>query len=386
MVAPAIHEGDVDALLLDPLNPRLRRAPGEPLLSQPDLLRAMVAWELDELIVSYAESGFWKHEPLIVVEEHEKTHDGDVVVEGNRRVAALKCLRAYLRGEPVPSRRITRVIEEALADADPLDANSSIFTEVPFVRYASRRDIDAYLGFRHVTGVKQWEPQEKATFIAHLIDRRHYDYRGTAKLIGTKTEIVRRNYVAYHLLNEFEELTEEENSIQALERARDDFSVFFLSLREEGIRQYLNISLDILPQDVPDAIKNLDRHRVDQFLVWMFGSDAQDSLIGESRNIKKFAEILSTPEALAYITSRPDPSFDIAYGMTKGASDDIVAALKESRELLRNVLADLDLSENADEITQAAWPVVSAAAEIAKRLGGETIEKLRAAVCNARES
>ncbi len=233
MVIPVIREADIDELLLDPKNPRLRRPPGQPILEQAELLKAMAAWELDELIVSYAESGFWKHEPLLVVEEDGSSYSGKIVVEGNRRLAALKCMRAFLRKENIPSRRITRVVNEALQASPGITEDSSLFTEVPFVTYANRGEVDAYLGFRHVTGVKQWEPQEKATFIAHLIDDRSYNYAATAKLIGSKGETVRRNYIAYHLLNDFEETVQTEDAIQALERARDDFSVFFLSLREE---------------------------------------------------------------------------------------------------------------------------------------------------------
>lgn len=384
--APKIEQADVDQLLLDPENPRLRRASDDPLLEQDALLREMVAWELDELVVSYLESGFWKHEPLIAIKEDRDGLHGLVVVEGNRRVAALKCLRAVIRGQAVPSRRIRKIIEDNLPLRPDLTENDPIFTEVPFVSYETRQEVDAYLGFRHVTGVKQWEPQEKATFIAHLIDLRRHTYDETAKLIGSKPENVRRNYIAFHLLNTFEKLIESEDAEEALRRARDDFSVFFLSLREAGVRRFLNISLAMEPAEVRKGIGELDRPSVERFLIWMFGTESIDSFIGESRNVKKFAEILSTPEAVEYITEKKAPNFDIAYGLTRGASEDIVAALKEARELLRNVLGDLDLKREEKEVIEAAWPVVSAAAEIAFRLGGETLSRLEQAIADARRS
>lgn len=383
---PAIEQADVDNLLLDPENPRLRRVHGGKLLDQDQLLKEMVNWELDELIVSYLKSGFWQHEPLLVVDENRDGLAGTVVVEGNRRAAALKCLRRFLRGEPVPSRRVTRIIAEGLAETPGLTANDPMFAAVPFVKYGQRNDVDAYLGFRHVTGVKEWAPQEKATFIAHLIDGRNYTYAATAKLIGSNAEAVRRNYIAFHLLNAFEELIDSDAGAEALERARDDFSVFFLSLREEGIRRFLNISLDMPPDAVRAGIAGLSAERVERFLLWMFGSDETEAFIGESRNIKKFAEILSTPEAVAYISDRKEPSFALAYALTKGASDDIVAALRETREMLRNVLADLDLKKGDPEVAKFAWPVISAVVEIADRLGGEIFEQLERAVADARRT
>ena len=55
-------------------------------------------WVLDELAVSYLESGgFWTHEALLIV--HKKNWMENlrlVVVEGNRRLAALKYLYAAL--------------------------------------------------------------------------------------------------------------------------------------------------------------------------------------------------------------------------------------------------------------------------------------------------
>jgi hypothetical protein len=382
---PLIEQRDVDSLLLDPENPRLRRAAGEELLSQADLLKEMVAWEIDELVVSYLESGFWKHEPLIVVPEDRLDLQGLVVVEGNRRIAALKCLRAVLRGEPIPSRRITKIIAESLGDSD-LTVDSPMFVEVPFVLYQTREEVDAYLGFRHVTGVKQWNPQEKATFIAHLIDGRGHTYAETAKLIGSKIETVRRNYIGFHLLNTFENIIESDEAEEALDAARDDFSVFFLSLREEGVRSFLGISLQMEPELVRQGIAELDAKKVERFLIWMFGTQEDESFIGESRNIKKFAEILSTPEAVAYIEDKKSPSFEVAYGLTKGAQTDVIAALHEARELLRVVLGDLDLQRENPDVAEAAWPVISAASEIAIRLGGDTLIRLEQALLDARSA
>ena len=46
-------------------------------------------WVLDELAGSYLENGFWQHEALLVVKEELCGKERLVVVEGNRRLAAL---------------------------------------------------------------------------------------------------------------------------------------------------------------------------------------------------------------------------------------------------------------------------------------------------------
>ena len=61
-------------------------------------------WVLEELAISYLESGFWTHEALLVVKETLYGQPHLVVVEGNRRLAALKYLHAAYHEEEVPQK------------------------------------------------------------------------------------------------------------------------------------------------------------------------------------------------------------------------------------------------------------------------------------------
>ncbi len=56
----------------------------------------MINWSLDELAVSFIDSGYWPHEAMIVVREKGQ----NVVVEGNRRLAALKVFKLAKDGNP----------------------------------------------------------------------------------------------------------------------------------------------------------------------------------------------------------------------------------------------------------------------------------------------
>lgn len=79
----------IDELLLDPKNPRLadfglKRNP-----SQNEIISAL--WSemaVDELALSIAENGFYRHEPLYAARERGKL----CVIEGNRRLTAVKLL------------------------------------------------------------------------------------------------------------------------------------------------------------------------------------------------------------------------------------------------------------------------------------------------------
>src|ERR1700709_512381 len=85
-VAPSQPKPEQD-LRFDVRNPRLSEDED---VSQEDLLKRL--WRdfaVDELALSIAANGFFPHEPLFAAEEEGEL----IVVEGNRRLAAVRLLR-----------------------------------------------------------------------------------------------------------------------------------------------------------------------------------------------------------------------------------------------------------------------------------------------------
>ena len=186
-ISKKIEYADVDELSLDPHNPRLGREHAGETLKQSRVLQLMEDWALEELAVSFLESGFWPHEALLVVHEPLDGKQRLVVVEGNRRLAALKLLHSAYEGQPA-----SKKWEEIADSGTPPDG---LFTEIPYIRIDSRRNVDAFLGFRHVTGIKEWHPAEKAEYIAHLIQDRKMSYDEVRRKIGSKVPVVRQNFI-----------------------------------------------------------------------------------------------------------------------------------------------------------------------------------------------
>ena len=86
-----IEFAELDHLYLDPCNPRLGLARSGSILNQERVLELVREWSLEQLAVSFLENGFWPQEAVIVVKEDLYGQPEQlVVVEGNRRVAALK--------------------------------------------------------------------------------------------------------------------------------------------------------------------------------------------------------------------------------------------------------------------------------------------------------
>lgn len=94
-ISENIERAELKDLFLDPKNPRLGRhfVDSEP--SQNEILEVMCQdWGLEELAISFLESGFWTQEALVVVRGPLKRRKNcNIVVEGNRRLAALMLLQ-----------------------------------------------------------------------------------------------------------------------------------------------------------------------------------------------------------------------------------------------------------------------------------------------------
>ena len=142
----------VTNLLLDPHNPRIPDS-GES-LSQRDLLADLVQNDkVHELAKSIVENGYYPVEALIIVREHKKKY----VVEGNRRLAALKLL---LSPETAPEQSWERRFR---ALANRIDPNA--VRKVKVIRAPSREAAAPVIMSRHTRSqVERWSPVMQAKF------------------------------------------------------------------------------------------------------------------------------------------------------------------------------------------------------------------------------
>ncbi len=341
----AVHKeisyGNIDELCLDPQNPRLGRHNTEKSLSQLDVLNLMRDWTLDELALSYLESGgFWVQEALLVVDEGQNCL---IVVEGNRRLAALKYLQmAYDDNENIPHRFKLLASEYVLPPG--------LFDRVPYLLADSRSDVQAFLGFRHVTGIKEWAPAEKAEFISKLIDE-GMTYEQVRRKIGSKTPTVRQNYVAYRLLKQLENQVEDFDP--NLRSVQNRFSVMYLSLRTPGVQEYLQLNMEASPQDALNPVPEDRLEKLGNFSRWMFGTDKIPPLLPESRRVDDFGKILQNEESIEYLESEPEPVFELAYQKAGGDIDELANNLRTVANLLQYSLSEVHLHTNNNEIKGA---------------------------------
>ncbi len=324
--SPTIEYLEVQNLLLDPRNPRLGRRNVDKELDQPAILDLMKDWTLDELAVSFIESGYWPQEAVIVVRENAYGKPADIVVEGNRRLAALKLLQLAWEGNPVS----TKWAE--LARLTPKKRQKDL-EEVAVIRKQSRKEVKAYLGFRHVTGISEWKPAEKAEFIASLIDE-GFSYDDVRKQIGSKAPTVRQNYIAYRVLLQMEDSGDDVD----LDRVEDRFSVLYLSLRTNGVQRYLNINIRAEPDAARRPVPQKHLKNLTQFAQWLFGKEDQEPIVTDSRHVDEFSRILESEPATAYLERTEKPSFEVARRMAGVAESEIAEHLERAADEIEEAL------------------------------------------------
>jgi hypothetical protein len=340
-ISTELQYATLDDLYLDAKNPRLGRHHANGNLSQEEVLEMMREWVLDELAISYLESGFWTHEALLVVEEELDRAMRLVVVEGNRRLAALKYLRAATQGEKVPRKWEVLVRDTQVPDA--------LFNRIPYIRADSRQEIESFFGFRHVTGIKQWNPKEKAQYIARLIDERGMTYQQVMRKIGSKTQTVRENYISYQLLLQMESTVEEFSP----EYAEGQFIIMHLTLRKNGVQKYLNIDIMADPETAQKPVPEDHLKNLANFALWLFGSDKQPPLFEDSRQVDNFSTILESPEAVRYLENSKKPNFGYALQLAGGNELETIRLINEAANSIAFSLSHVHHYKDSQKIQDA---------------------------------
>lgn len=326
----------LDQLLLDPTNPRLGRNVASRDLPQEGVIEAMQNWTLDELAVSFLESGFWPQEALILVKEKLYGEEHYVVVEGNRRLAALKLLKRVVDGE-VKGKKWDELVAGRVVPA-------SLFQAIPYIEVKNREAVAAYLGFRHVTGIKEWNPAEKAQYITKLIDD-GMSYDEVRRKIGSKTPTVRHNYIAYRLLRQMEQ----QDRI-AVNKVEEKFSVLYLSLRTRGAQQYLKIDIQAAPDQAANPVPEEYIDNLVNFALWLFGDQKRPPLFTDSRYVDQFGKILESEEAVEYLERSEDPRWEIAYRKAEIGEQDLINFIETASDNIQQALTEAHLFKKSDKV------------------------------------
>lgn len=329
-MAQAIHEIkliSLDELLFDPDNPRLPKEFRGKRDEEAIITHMLRDESLIELMKSIGQTGYSASEPLLVVPEEEKY----IVVEGNRRLAALKLL---FNPELATVRRksVDEVIQEKQYTPE----------SIPCIQYECREDILDYLGYRHITGVKNWGALEKARYLQQLYDR-HIGTVGTddifyvlAKMIGSRRDYVAKLLTSYAM---YERANDQAYFGVDIEEKDVDFSLLSTALSYENIYKFVGL----------ESTGDIDGSKVDndnfEFLFRCLYDPTKK--IHESRELKHLSSVLGNSNALAQY--KAGASLQIATYYTSEPVDTFKQLINDAYTTLKSASGSVERIEPAEE-------------------------------------
>jgi hypothetical protein len=241
---------------------------------------------------SIAEHGFFESEPLIGI---PGTDNDYIVVEGNRRLAALRAL-----AEPK--------IRKEMKDPRWRDLPKKVElpTELPVLIAESRDVVAPILGYRHITGIAPWSPYQQARFVSSLIDEDGMNAERVAELVGRSVSEVRAFYRNFSIVEQAEDVFK----IRDVDRLVSEFGVWTRTMTSAGVREYLHAPA---PREVVEGEYPLPKEakpQLENLLRWIFGAprtakqrkegvqSREGRAIKESRQITRLGKALQHPKGV----------------------------------------------------------------------------------------
>jgi len=336
-------------LYLDPKNPRLASESAEG-LSQDEILR--VLWEeraVNELVDSIAVSGYWWHEELFATREGGRL----VVIEGNRRLAAVKLL-----ADPALCRRLDIKTVPHISEA----ARAKLAT-LPVV-ICAREAVWQYIGFKHVNGPQDWDSIAKAEYIARVHGEFGVPLDEISRTIGDRHDTVRRLYRGLMVLNQ----AKATGSFDVDDRfnTRFAYSHLWTGLGYDKIQKFLGLT----PEGGfgPDPVPPGKVERLRELCLWLYGSKSDNRppvIKSQNPDLRKLDEVLGEKDGVAALRSGLplDTALNAGRGDARLLREALVLAeqkLKEARGCVPNGFKaeDADLLDKARHVLRIAETIV----------------------------
>lgn len=308
---------------------------------------SIIAWlyrsaELEELLQSISTNGYLDIEPLVAVAAPDG--DGLIVLEGNRRLAALRLLR-----EPDLVRRIASSEKLTITIPGVGAAVRPTLDRVTVYQVASREDARPFIGFKHIKGPAKWDAYTKARFVADWYRETGAGIEHIANALGDRHGTIRRMVAAICVLEQASR-----NGIFDIENrytAKFNFSHLFAALSRCEYQDYLGLD-PIWARDEPrrDPVPDKKLEELRNVLLWIYGS-RQDGIPPVVRtmnpDIKRLGEVLAHTEGRHVLAVTRD--LGQAHAVTEPIDRRFVASLLRARSAIGDAAGSLRTYDGQDE-------------------------------------
>ena len=346
-------------LELDANNPRLASGlePGET-PTQEALVR--VLWEemaVDEVALSIARNGFYPEERLLVIPQSPGAGGPRyVVVEGNRRLAAVRLLTDAALRKRIKADVLPRLSQEDAADLERL----------PVSVYPTRESLWEYLGFRHINGTRPWDAYSKAQYVARVHEEYGVPLDEIAAKIGDRHATVQRLYRGLKVLDQA--VQDAGFDVDDRIRSKFSFSHLYTALDQPEFQKYLGMTAKepLRPRPVP-------RNRLSelgQLMTWLYGQKStatQPVVLSQNPDLGRLRSVLASPSALSMLRTGASLSsaFEASLGDERRFRDSVVRAREE---LIRASGTVTTGYRGNAELLRSANDILTIAAELVERM------------------
>ena len=344
---PPVTPLPVDELCFDRKNPRLFLDQD---LDESELLHLL--WKdfaVDELALSIASNGYFEHEPLFAAPE-----DGSyVVIEGNRRLAAVKLLLDDRLRELVGANDLPQITEMRRQELNSLP-----------VVLSARQDIWHYIGFKHVNGSQPWQSYAKAQYIAWVHNDLGHPLDEIAQRIGDRHSTVKRLYRGLMVLRQAERSGRFD--LDDRWKMHFSFSHLYTGLDYQNIQELLGIDNESsfrpnpVPQERIEALGDL--------CLWLYGRKSTDTrplVQSQNPDLRRLDTAIGSSSGL--VALRRGLPLDLVMDISTGDEELFKGHLIEARHRLQEARGkqltgdqgDADTLRLASEILELADRLVS---------------------------
>ena len=347
MTTPTVTDIAVDQLAFDVKNPRLAEFSDSPIQNEMDIIK--ILWETEdvqELVTSIAASGFFRHEPLIVIEESGKF----VVIEGNRRLAAVKVIR-----EPAVARQVKAHIPTTVPDlVDGLNRLPCLID--------TREDTWQFLGFKHVNGPAKWGSYAKARYVAWVNETFNVSLIQIAQQIGDNHNTVQRLFRGLKVIEQAEDWKVFDRKDRW--HRHFSFSHLYTGLDYPGFNSYIGLISE--EAEDPKPVPSEKRTELGDLCLWLYGSkrkDVRPVIRSQNPHLRQLDAVLGNRSAIAYLRNSGD--LQSAFAASRPSTNRFEESLAAAMESLREARAMLsDGYDGSSDLLATAEGIVALATDL----------------------
>jgi hypothetical protein len=356
----------IEELALDPLNPRLPSdLQGQ---SQSRVLRYLSDNSvLDELGKSFLDNGYFLHEPIIVTESETDGHKF-VVLEGNRRLAALLVL---LQAGPAVESDIRFNLER-----EPTADERAELSVIPCYVVPDREEVHRFLGFRHIGGIKTWSAEAKARYLFGEIEKAaalngRDVFTSVGRRVGSNALAVRNSYVAYATMKQ----ATDGFGLATAFVVNNRFGVWLRAMNSPELRQHIGLDpkLTTYPE-VRQGLESLDREGLAEIIGDLTPqTGGEKAVLRDSRDVTVYAAVLTNPKAHEALRRFDD--LEIARQIVERAAlPGRIRSLTRQLDLVREEVQRTEPESDVLEAVEALFAVARAIRSIARDRSGDEVD------------